>query len=121
MESASASRIRQPSASYILDRSLSSPVAYLSFRLHSTRPSITVSVIAMGAVFNVGNGYLNGRYLFTLGPECSLLAARSRFILGALLFWSGYALNQHSDRVLIGLRTAGTTATRSPTEGDIGT
>jgi len=26
-------------------------------------------VIAMGAVFNLGNGYLNGRYLFSLGPE----------------------------------------------------
>ena len=39
------------------------------FRVLSSRPSITVAVIAMGAVFNIGNGYLNGRYLFTLGPE----------------------------------------------------
>jgi 3-oxo-5-alpha-steroid 4-dehydrogenase 1 len=39
------------------------------FRLHSSRQSMTVSIILMAAVFNVGNGYLNGRYLFFLGPD----------------------------------------------------
>ena len=88
------------------------------FRLHSSRPSITVSVIAMGAAFNIGNGYLNGRYLFTLGPELeSSWFYDPRFIVGAILFWSGYALNQHSDRVLIGLRAPGETGYRIPHGG----
>jgi 3-oxo-5-alpha-steroid 4-dehydrogenase 1 len=88
------------------------------FRLHSSRPSITISVILMGAVFNVGNGYLNGRYLFSLGPGLDASwFVDPRFIVGAILFWSGYALNQHSDRVLIGLRGAGETGYKIPYGG----
>jgi 3-oxo-5-alpha-steroid 4-dehydrogenase 1 len=75
------------------------------FRLRSSRPDMTISVIAMGAAFNVGNGYLNARYLFTLGPDLEVSwLLDPRFIIGFVVFWLGYALNQHSDRVLIGLR-----------------
>jgi len=88
------------------------------FRVHSSRPSITVSVIALGAIFNVGNGYLNGRGLFTLGtglPTSWLWDPR--FLIGAILFWVGYALNQHSDKVLIGLRANGTSGYKIPYGG----
>jgi 3-oxo-5-alpha-steroid 4-dehydrogenase 1 len=75
------------------------------FRVRSSRPSITVGVIALGAAFNVGNGYLNGRYLYILGPELATSwLTDPRFIIGVILFWIGFALNQHSDRVLIELR-----------------
>ncbi len=88
------------------------------FRLRSSRPSITVAVIAMGAVFNVGNGYLNGRYLFTLGPELqSSWFLDPRFIIGACLFWLGYGLNQYSDQVLISLRSDGETGYKIPRGG----
>jgi 3-oxo-5-alpha-steroid 4-dehydrogenase 1 len=88
------------------------------FRIHSSRPSITVSVIALGAAFNVGNGYLNGRYLFTLGPELTpSWLLDPRFIAGALLFWLGFLLNQHSDHVLIALRAGGETGYRIPYGG----
>lgn len=98
---------------HYLHRSLIYP-----FRLHSRRPSLTVSVIAMGAAFNVGNGYLNGRYLFTLGPELQVAWLHDpRFVLGAIVFWCGYALNQHSDRVLIGLRAPGENGYKIPYGG----
>lgn len=88
------------------------------FRLRSSRLSITISVIAMGAIFNVGNGYLNGRWLFSLGPEPpTSWFVDPRFILGTILFWVGYALNQHSDRVLIGLRRPGETGYKIPHGG----
>ncbi len=88
------------------------------FRVHSSFPSITVSVMAMGAVFNVGNGYLNGRFLFSLGPDLQTAWLYDpRFIVGALLFWVGYALNQHSDKVLIGLRAGGETGYKIPHGG----
>jgi hypothetical protein len=88
------------------------------FRVRSSRPSITVSVIAMGAVFNMGNGYLNGRYLFSLGTERSASwLLDPRFIAGAVLFWGGYLLNQHSDQVLIGLRAGGETGYKIPYGG----
>jgi hypothetical protein len=40
-----------------------------------------------------------------------------RFIVGALLFWFGYVLNQHSDRVLINLRGDGQTGYKIPYGG----
>jgi 3-oxo-5-alpha-steroid 4-dehydrogenase 1 len=88
------------------------------FRLRSSRPSITVSVILMGACFNVGNGYLNAGYLYVLGPEPQISwLSDPRFILGTLLFWFGFALNQHSDRVLINLRREGRTGYSIPYGG----
>ncbi|MCX8032484.1 MAG: 3-oxo-5-alpha-steroid 4-dehydrogenase [Thermoleophilia bacterium] len=88
------------------------------FRLRSSRPSITIPVIIMGALFNVGNGYLNGRYLFTLGPELPVSwLIDPRFLAGAILFWCGYALNQHSDRILINLRSPGETDYKIPRGG----
>jgi len=88
------------------------------FRVHSSRPSITVSVIALGAIFNVGNGYLNGRGLFTLGTGLPVSWLWDpRFVIGALLFWVGYALNQHSDKVLIGLRSGGASGYKIPYGG----
>jgi len=88
------------------------------FRMRSTRPSITIPVIVMAVVFNVGNGYLNGRYLFTLGPELTTSwLTDPRFILGVLLFVSGFSLNQYADRVLIGLRADGEQGYKIPRGG----
>ena len=88
------------------------------FRLHSSRPNMTISVIAMGATFNVGNGYLNARYLFTLGPDLQTSwLLDPRFIAGVVLFCVGYVLNQHSDKVLIGLRSGGETGYKIPEGG----
>ncbi len=88
------------------------------FRVHSSRPSITLSVIAMAVIFNVGNGYLNGRYLFSLGPELQTSwLLDPRFIVGALVFIGGYVLNQHSDHVLIGLRRSGESTYKVPHGG----
>jgi len=88
------------------------------FRLRDSGRSMTVSVIAMGAAFNVGNGYLNARYLYTLGPDLQTSwLLDPRFIAGFILFWLGYALNQHSDRVLIGLRSHGERGYKIPYGG----
>jgi 3-oxo-5-alpha-steroid 4-dehydrogenase 1 len=98
---------------HYLHRSLIYP-----FRVRSSRPSITVSVIGMGAIFNIGNGYLNGRYLFTLGPDLPISWLWDpRFIVGALIFCSGYLLNKHSDRVLIELRADGRSGYQIPQGG----
>jgi 3-oxo-5-alpha-steroid 4-dehydrogenase 1 len=88
------------------------------FRVRGSRPSITVSIVAMGAIFNVGNGYLNGRYLFSLGPELpASWLADPRFIFGALIFCAGYLLNQHADHVLMELRADGESGYKIPYGG----
>lgn len=88
------------------------------FRLRGHRPSMAVSVVLMAVVFNVGNGYLNGRWLFFLGPHLDASWLYDpRFIVGFILFWVGYALNQHSDKVLLGLRTGGETGYKIPYGG----
>jgi protein-S-isoprenylcysteine O-methyltransferase Ste14 len=88
------------------------------FRLHSSRPSMALPIILMAVAFNVGNGYLNGRYLFFLGPGLQTSwFADPRFIIGFLLFVGGYTLNQHSDKVLIGLRRPGESGYKIPWGG----
>jgi protein-S-isoprenylcysteine O-methyltransferase Ste14 len=88
------------------------------FRMRTTRPSITIPVILMAVVFNVGNGYLNARYLFTLGPELtSAWLTDARFVAGVILFASGYALNQYADKVLIDLRADGHQGYKIPRGG----
>ena len=87
------------------------------FRLRSSRPSMTVSVIAMGAAFNVGNGYLNGRYLFTLGPELQTSwLLDPRFIAGLRPLLARATLSTSTPtRCSSGCAPAARPATRSPT------
>ena len=64
-------------------------------------------MIPMSAVvFNVFNGYLNGRQLAWAADSYSPEWLRDpRFIIGVLLFLGGFAINIYSDQVLIRLRT----------------
>ena len=91
------------------------------FRLRGGELRMPVSVMAMGFLFNVMNGYLQGRGLFTLGPARGVeWFSDPRFIMGALLFLGGYALNQQSDAILRRLRTPGDSGYRIPYGGGFG-
>lgn len=88
------------------------------FRIRTGRPSTTLSVVLLAVCFNVGNGYLNGRLLFTLGRDLpNSWLFDPRFITGLILFLAGFALNQYSDQKLISLRGAGDTGYKIPTGG----
>jgi protein-S-isoprenylcysteine O-methyltransferase Ste14 len=91
------------------------------FRLRAGQLRMPVSVMAMAVIFNVMNGYLQGRGLFTLGPARGVeWFTDPRFIVGVLLFLGGYALNQQSDIILRGLRAPGDTGYRIPYGGAFG-
>lgn len=91
------------------------------FRLRGGQLRMPISVMAMGFSFNVMNGYLQGRGLFTLGPARGVeWFGDPRFIVGVLLFLGGYALNQQSDLILRGLRAPGDTGYRIPHGGAFG-
>jgi 3-oxo-5-alpha-steroid 4-dehydrogenase 1 len=58
-------------------------------------------VVGMGACFNFVNGYVNGQWLFVLGPERGVAwFCDPRFLGGLALFFAGIGINIHSDRCL---------------------
>jgi len=91
------------------------------FRLRGGQLRMPVSVMAMAFLFNVVNGYLQGRGLFTFGPARGTeWFGDPRFIAGVVLFLGGYALNQQSDITLRSLRAPGESGYRIPYGGAFG-
>jgi len=79
---------------------------------------IPVVVAAMAFAFNTVNGYLNGRYLFTLsGGYATAWLADVRFLAGLALFVTGYLINRQADRTLRNLRQAGEPGYKIPDGG----
>jgi hypothetical protein len=75
------------------------------FLLPPTSRPMPATVMAAGAFFNVVNVYLNGYWLFRLGPTRSVEWLLSwRFIAGTCLFAVGFAIHVFSDRALRRLR-----------------
>ena len=88
------------------------------FRMRGEKKRITLLPVLLGVVFNTGNGYLNGRYLFTLSePYTSSWFADPRFIIGCALFVVGLCINIHSDAVLRSLRRPGEAGYKIPRGG----
>ena len=78
------------------------------FGLRGADKCMPLAIMAFGFLFNIMNGYLNGRWLFTLsgGYENAWLAD-PRFIIGSTLFVIGFIINRQADLVLHGLRRPG--------------
>ena len=65
---------------------------------------IAVSAI----VFNLGNNYLNGFYLGTIHPLYdNHWLTDPRFIIGVIIFFTGFIINIRSDNILFKLRKPG--------------
>ncbi len=66
------------------------------------------SIVISGVVFNVFNAYLNGRWVFHFsGGYPAGWLTDPRFVIGAIVFVAGYAINRHADYVLHRLRRNG--------------
>lgn len=75
-------------------------------------------LMAFSVIFNTMNGYVNGYYLFHLADPYPLSWLYDpRFILGALLFITGYYINRKSDNILRNLRKPGETGYKIPRGG----
>lgn len=87
-------------------------------RIANGSSTMPVSVVLMAFVFNLGNSYINARYLFTFsgGYETGWLLD-PRFIMGFALFWTGYGVNRWADRILIRLRREKPEAYQIPNGG----
>jgi len=70
--------------------------------------SMSLVVVSFGFLFNMGNAYLNGRYIFTLsGGYSNEWLATPQFICGLGLFLAGFIINRRADHVLRNLRKPG--------------
>lgn len=77
------------------------------FRIRGDRKQMTLTVVLMAIFFNIVNGYLNGTYLFTLADTyMPSWLMNPRFIIGALIFSTGFVINQVSDNILRNLRSS---------------
>ena len=75
-----------------------------------TGKKVPLSIISFGFFFNIVNGYINGRYIFTFsGGYADSWMLDPRFILGVTLFVLGYIINRQSDLALRDLRKEGGT------------
>lgn len=80
--------------------------------------ALPVLIVAAGIVFNVVNGYLNGRWLSRLAPPYPAgWLGGPRFLGGLALFVLGLAVNLHSDQVLLDLRARGERGYAVPQRG----
>ena len=77
-----------------------------------------VVVAGSALLFNTVNGYLNGRYLFSLsGGYPPDWLTDVRFLAGLALFLTGYVVNRWADHVLRNLRQPGECGYRIPHRG----
>lgn len=80
------------------------------FQIADSRKKMPVLVILMAFIFNCGNAYLNGAYLFSLsGGYPRDWLTDPRFVIGAGMFVLGFTLNRRADRTLHQLRAPGET------------
>lgn len=88
------------------------------FSLHRRERGMPLSIVVFGLFFNVVNGYLNGRYIFTFSSGYGNgWLGDPRFIAGVLLFVTGFIINRRADLVLHGLRRPGESGYRIPYGG----
>jgi protein-S-isoprenylcysteine O-methyltransferase Ste14 len=88
------------------------------FTLSNTHKRIPVVIVLMGFIFNAGNAFINGYYLFSLSDGYPLnWLLDFRFILGMVLFISGFTINRRSDQLLRALRKPGDVVYHIPEKG----
>ena len=89
------------------------------FMLRDGKKKMPITVTLMGAVFNTGNAYLNGRYIFHFSETryTTDWMLDPRFIIGVVIFISGFVINRWADNTLRGLRKPGETDYKIPYGG----
>ncbi len=73
-------------------------------RLRTAGSRMPVVVVATGFAFNVLNGYINARFISHFGEYGTGWLTDPRFLVGLALFAAGFAMNIHSDNILLRLR-----------------
>ncbi len=87
-------------------------------RMKGTPRPMPVPTVVAAMCFNCINAGFNGEYLFHRAPMFGTAwLLDPRFIVGALIFIAGFAINFHADSVLLNLRKPGDTGYKIPFGG----
>lgn len=76
------------------------------------KSKMPISVMLMGIVFNIANAIMQGYWIFFLSPADKYTASwltTPQFIIGTILFYTGWYVNLDSDRRIRNLRQPGDT------------
>ncbi|GMI05452.1 hypothetical protein TrLO_g3083 [Triparma laevis f. longispina] len=76
-----------------------------------------ITVMLAAAFYCSWNGYIQSKTLLELEQYGDEVLSSTRFILGSVVFISGFAINYHSDEVLRNLRKPGETGYKIPYGG----
>lgn len=104
-------------AFYLLHYFQRSFIFPLMMRGKSTMP---VAIMLMGLIFNTLNAYLIGGWLYGEAPQGMYgpqWPASPQFITGTILFFTGMAINLHSDHIIRNLRKPGDAKHYIPRKG----
>jgi 3-oxo-5-alpha-steroid 4-dehydrogenase 1 len=75
------------------------------FRIRGNQKLMPLFVALMAFFFTIVNGYLNGVYIFYLADKYNLRwLGNPRFLGGLTIFFTGFFINQVSDRILRNMR-----------------
>ena len=80
--------------------------------------NMSLIVVGLGFLFNAANAYLNGRYVFTFsGGYANEWLLTPQFMVGLLLFLTGFIINRRADHTLHNLRKPGESGYKIPSAG----
>ncbi len=74
------------------------------FRINTKNKKMPVLIMLFAIIFNFVNGFINGYWLGNFADYSINWIIDLRFIIGSLLFITGFVINQYHDRILIKLR-----------------
>jgi 3-oxo-5-alpha-steroid 4-dehydrogenase 1 len=87
------------------------------FRMRMEGKQIPVSMVGTAVAFNTLNTVVNARWVSQLGDYPNSWLTTPWFVVGALIFFIGMAVNRWADRVLRDLRKPGETGYKIPYGG----
>ncbi|MBM3695482.1 MAG: DUF1295 domain-containing protein [Actinobacteria bacterium] len=83
-------------------------------RLRTRGKRMPLAVVSLAFFFNCLNVYVVGRWVSHLGDYRADWLRDPRFVVGALVFFAGFAVHRRADGMLIALRRPGETGYRVP-------
>lgn len=86
------------------------------FRIHTKGKKMPVIIMLSAIFFNIMNGFSFGYYFIHFADYTNDWISDPRFIIGAILFFTGLYINWRSDTILINLRKPGETNYKIPNE-----